>query len=187
MPVSDYLIETTILVDVFRGKPEAITWVDSVPVQGRWVSVITVFELLAGCRNRREQRVVGEEMRNYHLLLLTEESSRTALSWFERFFLSHGVGFLDSLIAATAVHRDLPIATLNTKHFEPLPGVRVIGRIEGVIRAKEPRSSLCHGSSPATHFLRPAPRVTCPVVYNSRADELPVTHKSKVGRVAPPT
>lgn len=36
--------------------------------------------------------------------------------------LSHGVGFLDSLVAATS--HDLPIATLNLKHFEPLPDVR---------------------------------------------------------------
>jgi len=125
MPADEYLIETTILVDVFRGKPEAIAWVNNVPMQGRGISIITTFELLAGCRNRREQRTVAKEMRNYRLFLLTEDVSRTALSWFERFHLSHGVGFLDSLIGATALHRDLPLATLNTKHFEPLPGVRV--------------------------------------------------------------
>lgn len=125
MPAGDRLIETTILVDVFRDKPEAIAWVNSLPLQGRWVSVITYFELLAGCRNRREQRTVAREMRNYRLLLLTEDISRTALSWFERFPLSHGVGFLDSLIGATALHQDLTVATLNTKHFEPLPGIRV--------------------------------------------------------------
>ncbi|MEW6300081.1 MAG: type II toxin-antitoxin system VapC family toxin [Thermodesulfobacteriota bacterium] len=124
-PAGDRLIETTILVDVFRGKPEAVAWVDNLPLQGRWVSVITYFELLAGCRNRREQRTVAREMRNYHVLLLTEDISRTALSWFERFHLSRGVGFLDSLIGATAFHQGLPIATLNTKHFEPLPGIRV--------------------------------------------------------------
>lgn len=126
MAATEYLIETTVLVDVLRGKPEAIAWVDGVPEQGRWVSVITVFELLAGCRNRREQRAVNQEMRGYQLLLLTEDISRTTLSWFERFSLSHGVGFLDSLIAATAFHQGLPIVTLNTKHFVPLPGVRVI-------------------------------------------------------------
>lgn len=98
---------------------------EQLPLQGRWVSVITYFELLAGCRNRREQRTVAREMRNYRLLLLTEDISRTALSWFERFHLSHGVGFLDSLIGATALHQDLTVATLNTKHFEPLPGIRV--------------------------------------------------------------
>lgn len=87
MLVNDRLIETTILVDVLRGKEEAITWVNSVPPQGRWVSVVTYFELLAGCRNRREQRAVGREMRTYHLLHLTEETSRTALTWFERWLL----------------------------------------------------------------------------------------------------
>ena len=43
MPAGDRLIETTILVDVFRDKPEAIAWVNSLPLQGRWVSVISSF------------------------------------------------------------------------------------------------------------------------------------------------
>lgn len=67
MPVDDRLIETTIVVDVFRGRSEAITWVNSLLPQGRWVSAITYFELLAGCRNRREQRTVVREMRMYRL------------------------------------------------------------------------------------------------------------------------
>jgi predicted nucleic acid-binding protein len=125
MPTDERLIETTILVDVFRDRPEAIAWVNSLPPQGRWVSVITYFELLDGCRNRREQRIVAKEMLNYRLLLLTEDISRTALSWFERFHLSHGVGFLDNLIGATSHHHSLMIATPNTKHFDPMPGLRV--------------------------------------------------------------
>jgi predicted nucleic acid-binding protein len=125
MPTDDYLIETTILVDVLRDNSQAIGWVNSVPFQGRWVSVVTYFELLAGCRNRREQRLVAREMRQYQLLLLTEAISSTALSWFARFHLSHGVGFLDVLIGATALHQGTTIATLNTKHFVPLPGIQV--------------------------------------------------------------
>jgi predicted nucleic acid-binding protein len=87
--------------------------------------VISYFELLAGCRNRREQQIVAREMRMYRLLLLTERGSRTALSWYRRFSLSHGVGFLDTLIGATALHNGLVLATLNDKHFEPLAGLRV--------------------------------------------------------------
>ena len=87
MVTNDRLIETTILVDLLRGKEEAITWVNGVSLQARWVLVITYFELLAGCRNRREQRTVAREMRQYRLLHLTEETSHTALAWFERFHL----------------------------------------------------------------------------------------------------
>jgi predicted nucleic acid-binding protein len=45
MPPSDRLIETTILVDLLRGQEAAITWVNSVSLQDRWVSVITYLEL----------------------------------------------------------------------------------------------------------------------------------------------
>jgi predicted nucleic acid-binding protein len=125
MVSDDRLIETTILVDLLRGKEEAITWVNDIAFQARWVSVVTSFELLAGCRNRREQRTVAREMRQYRLLHLTEETSRTALAWFERFHLSHGVGVLDSLIGATALTHHLILATLNTKHFASFPGLNV--------------------------------------------------------------
>ena len=125
MPTDDYLIDTTILVNVLRDNSQAITWINSVPIQKRWVSVATYFELLAGCRNRKEQRLVAREMGHYHLLLLTEAISSTALSWFTRFHLSHGIGFLDVLIGATALHQGAISATLNMKHFTPLPGVRV--------------------------------------------------------------
>lgn len=67
MPADDRLIETTIVGDVFRGRSEAITWVNSLLPQGWWVSAITYFDLLAGCRNRREQRVVARVMRMYRL------------------------------------------------------------------------------------------------------------------------
>jgi predicted nucleic acid-binding protein len=125
MPPNDRLIETTILVDLLRGQEAAITWVNSVPLQDRWVSVITYLELLAGCRNRREQRTVAREMRQYRLLHLTEEISHTALAWFGRFHLSHGVGVLDSLIGATAFTHHLILATLNTKHFASFPGLHI--------------------------------------------------------------
>jgi predicted nucleic acid-binding protein len=122
---NDRLIETTILVDLLRGQEAAITWVNSISLQDRWVSVITYFELLAGCRNRREQRTVAREMRQYRLLHLTEETSRTALAWFERFHLSHGVAVLDSLIGATALTHHLILATLNPKHFAAFPGLHI--------------------------------------------------------------
>ena len=99
MPTDDYLIDTTILVDVLRDNSQAITWINRVPIQERWVSVVTYFELLAGCRNRKEQRLVVREMGHYPLLLLTEAISSTALSWFTRFHLSHGIGFSMSLSA----------------------------------------------------------------------------------------
>ena len=126
MPSHDRLIETTILLDLRRGKEEAITWVNGVALQDQWVSVITYLEWLAGCRNRREQRTVAREIHHYRRLHRTEDiSPATALAWFERFHLSHAVGVLDRLIERHRIRASIStLATLNTKHVASCPGLR---------------------------------------------------------------
>jgi predicted nucleic acid-binding protein len=124
MPSHDHLIETTIRVDLLRGKEEAITRVNGVALRDQWVSVVMYLEWPAGCRNRREQHTVAREIHQYRRLHRTEVISRTALAWFERFHLSHGVGMLDRLISATVFAQHLTLATLNTKHVASCPGLR---------------------------------------------------------------
>lgn len=118
-----WLLDTSILVDILRGYKPTRDWVDSISPADRFVSVITAAELLAGCRNQTEQRAVERELALYAMLWLDEGASQSALEWYRRFHLSHGIGFLDCLIAATAVERGLRLATLNLKHFAPLTNV----------------------------------------------------------------
>lgn len=44
---------------------------------------------------------------------------------YKRFHISRNVGFLDCLIAATAVSLRLRLATLNLKHFAPFSDLQV--------------------------------------------------------------
>lgn len=120
-----WLLETTILIDLLRGDKSARTWIDSIPETARAISVITAAELVAGCRNRTEQRVVEHELDLYEIVWITEETSQMALEFYKRFHLSHGVGFLDCAIAATATGNGLRLATLNLKHFEQFPDLQV--------------------------------------------------------------
>jgi predicted nucleic acid-binding protein len=120
----DRLIETTILVDLLRGKEEAITWVSSVALQDQWVPVITYLEWPAGRRNRRERHAVAREIHQYRRLHRTEDISRTVLAWFKRFHLRHGVGMLNRLFGATVFAHHLTLATQNTKHVASCPGLR---------------------------------------------------------------
>lgn len=125
MAESGWLLDTSILIDVVRGNTIARNWVDSLPPAFRFISVVTAAELLAGCHNQREQRAIEREIDLYSVLALSEESSRLALDFYKQFHLSHGVGFLDCLIASCALTHGLPIATLNLKHFSILPRVNV--------------------------------------------------------------
>lgn len=123
-PDTRWLLDTSILVDVLRGYKPVRTWIDALPEDACAISVITSAELIAGCRNRTEQRAVERELELYETVWLTEEISQSAFEFYKRYHLSHNVGFLDCLIAATAIQNGLQLATLNLKHF-PFSELRV--------------------------------------------------------------
>jgi len=119
------LVETSVLVDLLRGYPPARDWMDSLAPGEAAISVITAAELVAGCRNRREQRIVERELTSYQMIWDSDATSQLAWTWYRHFHLSHGMGFLDCLIGAAAYQHGLVLGTLNDRHFEPLPGLTV--------------------------------------------------------------
>lgn len=111
------LLDTAILVDLLRGHHPARTCIDSLPVEDRLIMFITAAELICGCRNRGEQRAVEQELADYRWLWMDEPTARLAIELYRESHLSHGVGFHDCYLAATAVHAAVAVATTNVKHF----------------------------------------------------------------------
>jgi predicted nucleic acid-binding protein len=123
MADAKWLLDTSVLVDLLRGRQEAREWIDSLDSNARWLSVVTVAELLAGSTNKREERIINRELELYQIEWIDEPTSQRALELYREFRLSHGVGFLDCMIAASAMEKRLLLATLNLKHFAPFVGL----------------------------------------------------------------
>jgi predicted nucleic acid-binding protein len=119
------LLDTSVFIDFLRGNETAKAWIGNHSTSELAYSVITAAELVAGCRNRREQNIVEKELALYPMIHVSGMISQTAFEWYRQLRLSHGVGFLDCLIGASAHHYGLTICTLNDKHFRPLPELRV--------------------------------------------------------------
>jgi predicted nucleic acid-binding protein len=119
------LVDTSIFIDYFRGSETAQNWINGFQKGELAYSVVTGAELVAGSRNRREQEQVEKELALYPLVYLSAAISATAWDWYRQYHLSHGVGFLDCLIGASAYHYGLTVCTLNEKHFNPLEGLKV--------------------------------------------------------------
>jgi len=119
------LLDTSIFVDYLRGNDICKAWLTQIATNELAYSIVTAAELLAGCRNRREQDMVEKELANYPMIQISGAISFTAWEWYREYHLSHGVGFLDCLIGASAHHYGLVICTLNDKHFRPLPNLQV--------------------------------------------------------------
>ena len=117
-------LDTDVLIDVSRKKAAAVAFFDQKEKEGEIsCSIVSKFEMLSGARNKKEQTTIVDFFKRFSILAIDDTVSWQALDWYIQYHLSHGTGFLDCLIAATALQYSLPIYTLNTKHFKILPGL----------------------------------------------------------------
>lgn len=121
------IVDTDILIDFARGVAQASGFLEEQARDGGiLVSIVSAMELIAGCRDSVQLRGVREFLTSLHVLPLTPESSREALSLMEQFFLSHGLLLADAMIAATAIEHGVPLYTKNVRHFHIIPHLVVI-------------------------------------------------------------
>ena len=102
-------VDTDVLIDVARKNPRAIGfWRRSEARSRMTCSVISLFELLAGCRNLQEQRVTVRSLATVDIIQIESGDSIEALQWYRSYHLSRGIGFLDCFIAGRHAPVGLP-------------------------------------------------------------------------------
>jgi predicted nucleic acid-binding protein len=125
--MSDRLLDSTVVIDFLRGRQEAVNYLNSLlPVGAPLTHVVVVAEVIRGARDRREQAAIEASIAPFQIVAPDEADARASLDLLRRYRLSHGIGWADCLIAATAIRRDLIVVTTNVKHFTPIPGLRVL-------------------------------------------------------------
>lgn len=126
----DLMLDSDVLIEILRGRPEAGRWLTDQGSQTVGISVLTRMEILQGALNRQEQTTMIAQLNRYELVLLDASDAIQALTWFETYRLSHGVGIMDCLIAASALRIGKPFYTFNIRHYRPFT----------VLQAREPYS-----------------------------------------------
>jgi len=114
------LLDTAIVVDLLRGYPPAVSWLEGQPQLG--LSPVVWLEILDGVTDRKDQeravKLLGHFLRIEVLSTDFDWAIRQALA----LRLSHSVDMMDCLIAASAHRLAVPLFTRNLKHLQPLLG-----------------------------------------------------------------
>ena len=116
------LIDTDIMVDFLRGFPKAVKYLKT-HSEEIIVSAITVAEFYAGVRDD-ERRHLDDLIALFKVIPISQEIAETGGLIKQRYYKYHGVGLADAIIAATSVHSDAELKTLNTKHYPMIKGLR---------------------------------------------------------------
>jgi predicted nucleic acid-binding protein len=117
------LFDTNVLIDFLRDRPEAVKFL-SVQPEKPCISVASALELYAGVASRREEQQIERLFEQAKLLPVSMEIAKRAGVFVRVFQPSHSVEAIDAIIAATAEHHGLRLATLNTKHFPMFPKLK---------------------------------------------------------------
>jgi len=117
------LVDSDVLIDFFRGSPQAADWLSANRNEMIGIPVIILMELLQGARSAAEQASIRERLETCSVQHLETGDSQRALEWFVAYRLSHGTGIMDCLIAAIAARLSVPFYTFNVRHFGPIAGV----------------------------------------------------------------
>jgi len=122
------LIETTILVDYFRKKQDAIDYLEGIEKQGYMLLVpqIVAAELFYGCRNITEETELELFLSaRIKVVELTNDVMKMAGALKRQYGEAYECGLIDMLIAATGLIENVPLVTLNRKHFQMIAGLNI--------------------------------------------------------------
>lgn len=117
------LLDTDVMIDVLRRFPPAVAWLAAQGTEEVVLPGFVVLELLQGCRDKADQDRVDRLVAGGRVVWPTESACNAAVQTYAQFHLSHNLGFLDALIAHTAILLGQPLYTFNQKHYALIPGL----------------------------------------------------------------
>lgn len=129
MASNGFLLDTTILIDLFRGRLEAISFLEKLSDEGAfYICPIIVAEVFSGARPE-ELSMVEEFFGEMNYCPIEYRTAKRA-GLYRRDFRKKGItlGTSDAIIAAVAVDHSLTLVTKNVRHF-PMKELSVIEHI----------------------------------------------------------
>lgn len=117
------LVDTDVMVDFLRGQPKAVALVQAQSAR-IVLSSIVVAELYAGVRGQDELTALDRLIQLFRIVPVTPELARSAGLSKRDYAKSHGIGLADALIAASVQAENADLATLNTKHYPMIKGLK---------------------------------------------------------------
>ena len=116
------VLDTNILIEILKGNQAIVEKLE----RGDFVhciSAITVMELYYGALNKAELIRLKKFITLFEVIEVNTDISILSITLIYTYAKSHNLAIPDSLIAATAMSKNIKILTLNLKDFKYIEGL----------------------------------------------------------------
>jgi predicted nucleic acid-binding protein len=129
MKMNGNLLDTNVIVKIFRGDEETAKVLDSIPVEDVYISAITLGELYYGatCSKKREENfsIINEFVSFYKLLEINKEISiKYSTLKYDLKIKGFTIPENDLWIASTGLYYNLNVLSYD-KHFKNIDGLKL--------------------------------------------------------------
>ena len=121
------VVDINVIIQQLRLKNKTESVLYQFSKQKLYISSISLYELYIGALNANKQNDVELITEDLIKLPFTFEAAKVASEIYHQLRLSNKmIEFRDIFIAATCLVNNMPIVTLNKKHFERIDGLEMI-------------------------------------------------------------
>ena len=128
MERSGVVVDTSIFIDYLRAKEKLSTVLYQMPDEEQiFISAVTLYELLLGASTPEKLKDIKILTEYLPVLSFNEDVAVKAAEIYHYLRKQNKIiEFRDIFIAATCIINNLPIKTLNKKHFDRVKGLHIV-------------------------------------------------------------
>ncbi len=119
------LCDTNIIIEFYKNTPSIVDELRKIGQPNIAISIVTAGELAYGALNKKELNQILKDLSHLELLHIDQPIGALHLKLMTDYSLSHNLNLPDAFIAATAIHHDIPLYTLNKKDFKYISGLQL--------------------------------------------------------------
>lgn len=124
------LVDTSLVIDLLRRQDKQNSWLYDLAIQRVDISasILTHTEFYSGASvwdDKKAKQDLEKILKGIKLIGVSESISKQG----GKLRMLNSIDLVDAIIAATAVENDLPLATLNPKHFKKIAGLRLAEKV----------------------------------------------------------
>jgi tRNA(fMet)-specific endonuclease VapC len=123
------LCDTNILIEFYKNNQAIVSELKAIGVAKIGISVVSTGELIYGALNKHELSQILKDLAQLTSFEINGPICQLFLELMSKYSLSHKLTLPDAIIAATAIHNNLPLYTLNIKDFKFIDGLVLYSKI----------------------------------------------------------